>query len=375
VVITGTNFTGAVAVSFGNAPATAITVNSATQLTVTSPALGSGQVDVTVTTLSGTSATSSADVFTFTGPVAVVTGISPAFGPAAGGTSVTLTQTGFTGATQVYFGPNVAASFVVNSDTSITATTAAGSMGVVDVLVATANGGQSAVAATDQFTFAPTPSITSMTPTSGSTSGGTTVTITGTNFTGATNVLFGTVSASSFTVLSPTQISAVSPAHGQGSIYITVTNGDYTSAAVPASAFYFNSGTLPPMVVIGGGHGHSGHHHHQHRHHHRRHHRPLHPRRLDMQAWEPSAVFLRSLEGFAGKEVTAVSGRTLSNYSVALGGDPIHPTLFVNVFEGADFLRAHAGRAASHGKPLLIRELDAVFEEWAATRGNGHSGN
>src|SRR5258708_440075 len=64
VTITGTNFSGATAVSFGNNAAASFTVNSATQITATSPA-GVGTVDVTVTTAGGTSAISSGDRFTY----------------------------------------------------------------------------------------------------------------------------------------------------------------------------------------------------------------------------------------------------------------------------------------------------------------------
>jgi hypothetical protein len=55
VIITGTNFTGATAVMFGAVAATTFTVNSATQITATSPA-GTGTANVTVTTPDGTSA-------------------------------------------------------------------------------------------------------------------------------------------------------------------------------------------------------------------------------------------------------------------------------------------------------------------------------
>ena len=92
VTITGTNLTGATAVDFGSTAAT-ITSDTATQITAVSPA-GTGVVDVTVTTAGGTSAKSSADQFSYT---PVVAGISPASGPATGGTTVTITGAGFTG--------------------------------------------------------------------------------------------------------------------------------------------------------------------------------------------------------------------------------------------------------------------------------------
>ena len=80
VTITGTGFTGATSVTFGSTAATSYTVNSATSITATSPADSAGTVDITVTTSEGTSATSSADQFTYAA-VPAVTGISPASGP------------------------------------------------------------------------------------------------------------------------------------------------------------------------------------------------------------------------------------------------------------------------------------------------------
>ena len=56
----------------------------------------------------------------------VVTSITPAVGPIQGGTDVTITGTGLGGTTSVRFGGVEAGRFTVNSDTSITATTAAG---------------------------------------------------------------------------------------------------------------------------------------------------------------------------------------------------------------------------------------------------------
>ena len=84
-----------------------------------------------------------------------VTGLSPTSGPTAGGTTVTITGTGFTGATTVNFGTTKATSFTVDSDTQITATSPAGT-GVVDVTVVTP-GGTSATSSADKFTYITTP--------------------------------------------------------------------------------------------------------------------------------------------------------------------------------------------------------------------------
>jgi Bacterial Ig-like domain (group 3)/IPT/TIG domain/Tyrosine-protein kinase ephrin type A/B receptor-like len=110
-------------------------------------------------------------------PVPVVTGVSPASGPLAGGTSVTITGSGFTGASAVAFGATAATSFTVNSDTSITATAPAGaSVGAVDVTVTTPNG-TSATSQNDQYTYTPVGSATaSLTDSNGKSIAGAAVT-------------------------------------------------------------------------------------------------------------------------------------------------------------------------------------------------------
>jgi len=88
-----------------------------------------------------------------TEPAASVSGVSPSSGPLTGGTSVTISGSGFTGATAVDFGTVAASAFTVNSDTSITATSpAATSAGPVDVTVTTP-AGTSATSSADQFTY------------------------------------------------------------------------------------------------------------------------------------------------------------------------------------------------------------------------------
>ena len=152
VTITGTGFTGATAVDFGTTPATGLTVVNATTITVDSPA-GNGAVDVMVVTPSGTSATSPADRFTYTLPVAApaITGINPTSGPVTGGTLVTITGTGFTGATAVDFGTTPATGLTVVNATTITVDSPAGN-GAVDVIVVTPSG-TSATSPADRFNY------------------------------------------------------------------------------------------------------------------------------------------------------------------------------------------------------------------------------
>ena len=115
MTITGTNLTGASEVKFGSAKASALKAESATQVTATSPA-GSGTVHVTVSTPGGTSATSAADEYTYI-PAPTVTKVEPTSGPAAGASTVTITGTNLTGASEVKFGANAATGVKAESAT------------------------------------------------------------------------------------------------------------------------------------------------------------------------------------------------------------------------------------------------------------------
>jgi hypothetical protein len=253
VTVTGTAFSGATSVTFGASNATTFTVNSATSITATAPA-GTGNANIRVSTPIGTSSTVPADLFTYVVPP-VVTSVAPSSGPTTGATSVTITGTGLTAATAVSFGSSPAASFTVNSDTSITATSPAHAAGIVDVTVTTA-GGTSATSGADAFTFVAPPAVSGIAPNLGPTTGATTVTVTGTGFTGATKVLFGSTSAS-YTVNSDTSITATSPA-GTGSVHVRVMTPYGTSTATAADLFGYGAAPVvtaitPTVGPLGGG--------------------------------------------------------------------------------------------------------------------------
>ena len=89
----------------------------------------------------------------------------------------------------------------------------------------------------------PPPAVARISPASGPPGGGTSVTITGTDFTGATAVTFGGSAATQFTVNSISSITAIAPA-GSGTVDVTVTNGR-TSAANAADRFTYVRPTRP----------------------------------------------------------------------------------------------------------------------------------
>ena len=171
-----------------------------------------------------------------------VTGISPNTGYTTGGTTVTISGSNLSGATAVNFGSTAAQSFSYNSSNgTISAVSPAEGTGTVDVTVTTP-AGTSATSSADQFTYslAPAPAVTGVSPTSGSTAGGTSVIISGTNLAGATAVNFGSVAAQSFSYnRSTATISAVSPAEPVGMVNVTVATPSGTSSTSSADQFSY----------------------------------------------------------------------------------------------------------------------------------------
>ena len=224
VTISGYNFTGVTAVKFGGVPAASFTIVNSTTITAV---VGNGATGtVAVTNQYGTN---ELGTFTFNAPP-VVSSFSPTFsGP---GVTVTITGSNFTGATAVSFGGTAAASFTINSSTGITAVVGNGATGNVSVTNPYGTGSLAG------YTFYPAPTIVSFTPTSGVT--GTSITITGTNFTGASVVSIGGVPATSFTINSSTSITAIAADGAAGSISVTAFGGTVTST---------NIFSFPPPVI------------------------------------------------------------------------------------------------------------------------------
>jgi hypothetical protein len=236
VTISGTNFSDVSGVFFGDEPAASFTVASSTSITAVAPPHTSGTVDVTVATSAGVSASASADHFSYTATAPAVSGIAPASGPTGGGTVVVLSGSNFNGATAVEFGGVDATAFSVDSATQITATAPAGTAGTAHVTVTTAYG-TSSTSSADLFTYVAAPTVTGLDVSAGSTLGGTTVVLTGSNFSGLVAVSFGGTPAAALTVDSSTQITATTPAQFAGLVDVTVTTPQGTSALSSADQF------------------------------------------------------------------------------------------------------------------------------------------
>lgn len=215
VSIIGGGLAGATAVEFGSTPATSFTIGSASSITAIAPAGSAGTVDVTVVNEGGTSEVNADDRYTYVAPGhgPAITEVSPRKGPAAGGASVTIAGTSFVGVTAVDFGSVEAASYVVESPTSISAVSPPGTTGLVEVAVTTPNG-ESGISTKDRYRFE-RPTVTAVAPASGPRAGGTAITVSGSGFAeGAEQTRFrmGGEFASDVTCASTTECTMLTPA-------------------------------------------------------------------------------------------------------------------------------------------------------------------
>jgi hypothetical protein len=94
------------------------------------------------------------------------------------------------------------------------------------------------------------PTITSLSPNSGPDSGGTGVTITGTNFLAGATVSFGGTAATGVTVVSGTSITATTPANAVGVVTVAVTNPDSQSGALANGYTYTSTNPAPTVTSI-----------------------------------------------------------------------------------------------------------------------------
>ncbi|HKS99366.1 MAG TPA: IPT/TIG domain-containing protein [Rugosimonospora sp.] len=200
--------------------------------------------------VNGTQVTSQAYLVLAPGfvPVPRLTGISTTRGPTSGGTSITITGTGFTGVTAVRFGSSAAQSVTVNTGTSITAVTPRAPPGTVDVTVTNA-GGTSATSAADPFTFIAPPTISGVSPNRGPLAGGNWVTVTGTNL-GTTNRVSIGEATTGFAVLGNTSLSVYIPGgEDPETVTVTVTTIGGSSARTSADRYTYLAPAPPPIVT------------------------------------------------------------------------------------------------------------------------------
>lgn len=251
-VITGTGFAAGATVTFGGNSATSVVVNSSTSISCVTPAHAAGAVTVVVTN-TDTGSGSLASGFTYS-PSPSLDSINIAVGRLEGGTAVTLSGQNFVATPTVTFGGVSATSIVRVSASTVTCVTPAGSAGAVNIVLTNPDGGTSTLSSGFTYTAV---AATSLSQTSGSTSGGTATTLTGAGFYTGISITLGGVACTSVTVISSTSVSFVTPANTSGAKALVVTNVDGGTATLN-SAFTYSSGAVtvdsvsPSVGPIGG---------------------------------------------------------------------------------------------------------------------------
>ncbi|RZL16177.1 MAG: T9SS type A sorting domain-containing protein [Hymenobacter sp.] len=234
VTVTGTHFNGTTGVMLNGAAVPNFVVVDAATLTFEVPA-GATSGLIAVTTLGGTATSTSAFTVTVPNPAPTLASLTPAMAAAGSGPlTITVSGTGFSTSSVVSFNGTALATTLVSA-TQLTAVVPASSLTATGTYAVTvtnpAPGGGTSAAAT--FTVAaPAPTIASFTPATGGS--GTTVTITGTNFTGATAVSIGSLAITGYTVVSATTITLVLPSSTSslnGFLTVATPGGTATSTA------------------------------------------------------------------------------------------------------------------------------------------------
>lgn len=288
ITIRGANFFGIPKVLFGENPAAAVTADGTDSLSITTPAHEAGLVDVTIANPDGQSATLVA-AFTFfneesiidtgvipvdlsgTGTVSIpsvgngnnqtaqtvmanpsptITSVSPSSGNRFGGDSVTITGTNFIDTPSVTFDGVRAIGTIYQSSTTLVVTTPANSAGGVVNVVVTNPKSHSSATLVNGFTYlTAAPTISSITPSIGSITGGVPVTIMGTGFYGSPGLTFGGIGATSIVVRSATKITAIVPAHASGMVDVVLANQDSQSATFTNGFTYASFENQAPTIT------------------------------------------------------------------------------------------------------------------------------
>jgi|GEM_PF-1096396 len=260
VVVSGTGFRafspGPNTVAFGGVAATNVSVVNDTTLTCdTPPGTPGAIVDVDVINANGMGTLVGG--YTYHGPPTLA-GILPTAGTALGGTSATLTGTGFAnfaaGTNLVLVGGVPGTNVTVVDDASLTFDTPAGAAGTtVDVMLSNANGADTLPGA---FTYHATPTVAGVVPASGAAVGGTSVTISGTGFlangAGANVVTFGGAPATSVVVVDDGTITADTPAGSAGAVVDVVVSNANGAGTLAGGFTYFDGPTLASVAPPSG---------------------------------------------------------------------------------------------------------------------------
>lgn len=256
VTITGTNFALGVSVTIGGVNCTGLFRVNATTLTCSTPTGTVGTTDVVITNQTPSLTVTASGVYTFQNDPPTVTGVSPQGGDIAGGDVVTITGTNFSNIPSdptVIFDPSgtpANCTSITNfSSTSFDCTTSAHAQGLVDVYVQNADGNDDTLSG--GFLYSPKATISSISPPTGSSSGGSTVTVNGTNFSEFLySVDIGGAACTNITHINATSFTCDIGANTAGTYNPSITQLYQTDTS--ASTFTYSDSANLNWVVGGG---------------------------------------------------------------------------------------------------------------------------
>jgi plastocyanin len=180
---------------------------------------------------------------------AIVT-VSPAAGPASGGTPITIAGDGFGPGAIVLLDGLPALNVVVLTGTMIVAVAPAHAEGAVDVIVTNPDGESVVLAGAYTYTTALSvaPAIGAVSPPSGPATGGTEIVISGRGFAEGVTVNLGAWPAMNVVRLSDTTVMATTPPHDTGTFDVTVVNPDGQFGTLPGAYTYVTE--VPPADLV-----------------------------------------------------------------------------------------------------------------------------
>jgi hypothetical protein len=189
--------------------------------------------------------------YTYRNPAPTVASFTPNAGTSHGGTAVTIAGTGFLAGAAVSMGGTAATNVNVVGGTSITAATPAHAAGAVNVAVTNTDAQSGSL--NNGYTYTPSnpvPTVASITPNTGTTAGGASVTITGTGFLAGAAVSLGGTAATAVNVVGSTSITATTPAHTAGAVSVVVTNTDAQNGTLTNGYTYTTSTGGAPISFV-----------------------------------------------------------------------------------------------------------------------------
>jgi hypothetical protein len=250
VTLVGDRLTGTSSVSVGGTTAQSYAVLDDRRVRVVLPPGSLGPAQIALTTSDAGATTF--DGFAYVDALAT-TAVSPARGPQAGGTSVTLSGRGFADGMRVRLGGIDVVDLTVSSPTTATFVTPGGPGGPVDVLV---ERGDERARLVDGFRYETELRVLGVEPLRGSMSGDDFVTVRGTGFSAAAlgpaaagTLLFGDQPARDVTVVSDSLLTAYTPMHPPGVVDVTASLATEQSSAPQAFTFF------DPTNLLGGTRG------------------------------------------------------------------------------------------------------------------------